>query len=416
MDLNSITSSKILAVTIAGIIFGLLISLVIYSASGQNNKPQKVETNNFNNQELNTQLETANQLLESGKIDDAISKYKLILAKKPDSIGVINNLAVAYMRQDEIDKARKTLEQAVSIKSKKSFENLLTLYAHLANLAYSKVQTGIDIRTNGNNSNKKIVQESQSVNLALSDSIDDNHQILLASIAQNNAIKNNNIESKTNKEISDEVVLVNKHTSEKVKPILENSIPHAKVTNADKKEVKLTIKPINQSDKISSNFENTQNKELDSKIIEDITKTIKKSDEQETALANPQPQDENNLDTSKTIKKDQKLEIILSLNNWAHAWENKDLEEYFSSYSSNFIPQNRDLAEWKKFRESRILPKKNIEIRLSKISIDLINNQEAIVSFNQSYRSDNISLRSRKNIQMELVDNSWKIVKEGIRK
>lgn len=56
-----------------------------------------------------------NFLLQNGRREEAIENYKKILSLTPENIPALNNLAIAYMYQEEFDKAANCLELAAKI-------------------------------------------------------------------------------------------------------------------------------------------------------------------------------------------------------------------------------------------------------------------------------------------------------------
>ena len=63
-----------------------------------------------------------------------------------------------------------------------------------------------------------------------------------------------------------------------------------------------------------------------------------------------------------------KKKIIEKIAAWKTAWEAKDLDSYFDSYSENFkYPNQMSQEQWEKYRRDRIMNKKDITINISNI-------------------------------------------------
>lgn len=107
-----------------------------------------------------------------------------------------------------------------------------------------------------------------------------------------------------------------------------------------------------------------------------------------------------------------KMMIERNLMDWASAWSNKNIHEYLAAYAYYFKPKGLSHELWKKQRAVRISKPKIIEVRLSNISIGVIDDSHARVSFRQHYRSDDYNDEVEKILQMEKQFNRWLIVEE----
>jgi tetratricopeptide (TPR) repeat protein len=115
---------------------------------------------------------------------------------------------------------------------------------------------------------------------------------------------------------------------------------------------------------------------------------------------------------TKLSKKELKKVILNSIENWKTAWESKDVESYFDSYSSNFIyPNNMTKSQWQKYRINRILPKKIISISISNIKFKF-KKEKIIATFTQNYKSGRLNQTSNKNLTFVAESGQWFIVEE----
>jgi len=141
-----------------------------------------------------------------------------------------------------------------------------------------------------------------------------------------------------------------------------------------------------------------------------------------TQLFNYQPNTRNTkIDSIKEKKKTKPLkltkenlskDILSRIENWKAAWENKNMEDYLSSYSSSFkYPNNMNKSEWENYRLNRIISKKVIVISLSNIKVKF-DNKKAIATFNQNYKSGALNQTSKKTLVFVREANHWLILEE----
>ena len=114
----------------------------------------------------------------------------------------------------------------------------------------------------------------------------------------------------------------------------------------------------------------------------------------------------------KVKKVDISKNILSTLENWKTAWENKDMKEYLSFYSSNFkYPNNMNKVDWENYRTNRIITKKIINISLKKTKVKL-KKEKAIVTFTQNYKSGALNQTSPKTLVLVEEDSRWLILEE----
>ena len=115
---------------------------------------------------------------------------------------------------------------------------------------------------------------------------------------------------------------------------------------------------------------------------------------------------------AKLSKKELKKNILNLIENWKASWENKDMENYLNSYSSNFIyPNDMTRSEWEKYRTNRILPKKLISISISNMKLKF-KEEKIIATFNQNYISGKLNQTSIKSLIFIEEDGRWFILEE----
>ena len=116
--------------------------------------------------------------------------------------------------------------------------------------------------------------------------------------------------------------------------------------------------------------------------------------------------------TIQLSKKELKRNILSLIENWKTAWENKNMENYLKSYSSNFIyPNNMSRTQWEKYRTNRIIPKKIINIEITNIKIKF-KKEKIKVTFTQNYKSGKLNQTSNKSLTFIEEDGQWFIFEE----
>jgi len=95
---------------------GLLIEMQNLMAKGQRDKAiSKLKASSFVKSSAAIQFNLANVLSETGKLDEAVTYYQRAIQKLPAFRRAHQNLAFAYFRNDQIDKARGHLLEAVKL-------------------------------------------------------------------------------------------------------------------------------------------------------------------------------------------------------------------------------------------------------------------------------------------------------------
>lgn len=106
-------------------------------------------------------------------------------------------------------------------------------------------------------------------------------------------------------------------------------------------------------------------------------------------------------------------EVESAVRAWAAAWASKDMSAYLAAYGKDFSPAGgQSRKAWEEERRSRIVGKKSINIKISKLAVT-VNADKANAKFNQDYQADSLSVSSRKVLDMVKVGSNWMIVKES---
>ncbi len=114
-----------------------------------------------------------------------------------------------------------------------------------------------------------------------------------------------------------------------------------------------------------------------------------------------------------TTPGDERKEAEAAVRSWATAWSKQDMPAYLGAYGKAFDPPgNQARADWEAERRARIVGKSNISVTLQDLSVT-INSDKAIAKFRQFYKSDSLSVSSRKTLDMVKVGERWLIVRES---
>ena len=113
------------------------------------------------------------------------------------------------------------------------------------------------------------------------------------------------------------------------------------------------------------------------------------------------------------IQKPNNQEIVATVQNWAKAWSEQDLTEYFNNYLKNYHPDTMSShRNWKELRTARITDPNYIKIRLSDMKVSVFDNIAAYVTFRQNYESNTFENTVRKQLDMLKIKQQWKIIDE----
>jgi len=100
---------------------------------------------------------------------------------------------------------------------------------------------------------------------------------------------------------------------------------------------------------------------------------------------------------------------------WRAAWESRDADRYFAHYARDFRSEGMDIAAWEAHKRRVNAAKSWIRVSLTGVSVfrnpgkqDLM-----VVTFDQDYRSNNLSQKTRKRQYWVMEDGRWKIAYEA---
>ena len=102
-----------------------------------------------------------------------------------------------------------------------------------------------------------------------------------------------------------------------------------------------------------------------------------------------------------------------AVSNWANAWSNQDVNKYLASYANNFkTPKGESRKAWEQQRRERISAPKSISVELSNQNVTIVDNNNAKVTFKQSYKGAGNAIRTDKTLLLKKENGNWLIEQE----
>jgi murein L,D-transpeptidase YafK len=103
------------------------------------------------------------------------------------------------------------------------------------------------------------------------------------------------------------------------------------------------------------------------------------------------------------------------IEHWRRDWESRDTDRYLSHYSKKFSSGNENFAEWGRHKRLVNSGKTWIKVKLSNFSMFRDPGKDALVmvTFDQDYRSNNLSNSMEKRQYWIKENGKWRIIYEG---
>lgn len=116
-------------------------------------------------------------------------------------------------------------------------------------------------------------------------------------------------------------------------------------------------------------------------------------------------------DTSEAANENKR--VADSVNQWAKAWANKDIDGYLSSYAQSFkTPDGLSRDAWEEMRKSRINKPQTISISINNLSVEIIDSTHAKAKFKQDYRAGSLVAKTPKTLDLVKSGQRWLIEQE----
>ena len=126
----------------------------------------------------------------------------------------------------------------------------------------------------------------------------------------------------------------------------------------------------------------------------------------ETEVASKTP----NEDTNKQTLLENALGSIVQ--SWAKAWSDKDFDRYIAHYGAEYEPRHeQSFEDWRLERETRLAKPGEIQVTITNVKI-ISGSRSPRIQFDQSYKSDNYSDKTRKEMSFSQDGSLWKIRSE----
>ena len=111
----------------------------------------------------------------------------------------------------------------------------------------------------------------------------------------------------------------------------------------------------------------------------------------------------------------ERSELGKAIENWRSDWESKDTDRYLKHYSRRFKSADQDFAEFAAHKRQVNGGKEWIKIKVGNLSVFRNPGKEevVVVTFDQDYRSNNLSNVMKKRQYWLREDGKWKIIYEG---
>ena len=191
---------------------------------------------------------------------------------------------------------------------------------------------------------------------------------------------------------------------QKVAPTSELPQPQAESSSSNIKEITSTKDEINAAETLPTASSAEEKISQPTETARLVSNNYKPSSV-DSALAG-------NAKTISSDSIDENANVAATINKWAKAWSDKNLDEYFSIYINNFKPA-RGLSHkaWEEQRRKRISKPTTISIKISKLKIKT-HHESAEATFKQLYVANGKSIVTDKKLLMQRVNKNWYILKE----
>lgn len=315
----------------------------------------------------------------ANKNKEAIDTFTQLTKEFPELPEPYNNLAVLYANQNQLDKSRQALEQAIRTNPSYStaHENLGDIYAKLASQAYSKA-----LQLDGSHA------QSVQPKLALI------HDLFSTGQAQAQALAKAPSTPAPVTATATQAV-----SSSTTAPAQATEVAAAATAQPVASAQPATATPVTEAASPPATEPKAETKTIAKAEPKAETKAVATADAGQAAKADTPP--------AANV-----AEVEAAVRTWAKAWAAKDMANYLAAYSPNFqTPGKQSRKAWEAERRARIVGKRSISVNVADLTITT-QNDRATARFRQHYRADTLNVSSRKTLQLELRKGQWLIVSE----
>jgi tetratricopeptide (TPR) repeat protein len=302
-------------------------------------------------------------LAEQNKTAEAIEVFAALSRDYPELPEPFNNLAVLYASQGQYEKARQQLERSIRTHPSyaTAYENLGDVYTKLASQAYDKA-----LQFDSSNSAAK------------------NKLSLIRDLISSNRLP---------------------ATPSAPSVALKDAAPPPAGKSAPSKP---EAKPAEVKGAVAAR---TDAQKADAKPVVAAKADAPKADAKPAVVAKADaPKADAKRPRAQGGDQQAVLQAVLA---WADAWSQQKIEAYLGFYAQDFkTPKGEGRPEWEAARRERIAGAKKIEVAVESPKVVLKDENNAVVSFKQKYRSDTLKVDSRKTLVMVRTGGRWAIQQE----
>jgi len=109
-----------------------------------------------------------------------------------------------------------------------------------------------------------------------------------------------------------------------------------------------------------------------------------------------------------------RTELEAAVEKWRRDWESRDTARYLAHYAPKFRSDDQDLAGWSAHKRQVNAAKEWIKVGLARVAMFQYPREKfVVVTFDQDYRSNNLSNAMRKRQYWTKEDGRWRILYEG---
>ena len=108
-------------------------------------------------------------------------------------------------------------------------------------------------------------------------------------------------------------------------------------------------------------------------------------------------------------------DVINTVNSWAKAWSENDVNGYLGFYAPGFqTPAGEPRSDWEATRKLRIAKPRKIEVVVESPQVKITDSNRVTVTFRQNYRSPSLKVASTKTLVMVRAGDRWLIQQERV--
>lgn len=382
----------------------------------------------------------------SDKTQEAINTFTQLTQEYPDLPEPYNNLAVLYANQNQLDKSRQALEQAIRTNPSYStaHENLGDIYAKMASQAYNKA-----LQLEGSNANSlkpklslihdlfSVAPGAAAVAAATATSSTSSRPTVAVAAASTEADSNSRDSAQAAtpapapKPQPQPQPAVAPSTSASTPvaspptvappppppPVAPQVAPAAPIVSPSATPTPpTTTGNAGNTANIAANTATANTATANTTATDTSTDSSRPAASASAASAATKPSpvaEPTPTPAASTAEQERAAEQAVQA--WAKAWAAQDMKAYLGAYGPSFNPgAGKSRAAWEKERHARIVGKKNISVTLSNLRVSIDGKGQAQVRFQQTYRADSFQANTGKLLVLEQRQGRWLITRESV--